>query len=40
MVFIALDQLIPNAKHYDQGHAAVYGLALGMALVAVTLHIL
>lgn len=37
MVFIALDQLIPNAKKYDTGHLAVYGLIAGMGVMAVTL---
>lgn len=37
MVFISLDQLIPNAKKYDTGHQAVYGLIAGMAVMAVTL---
>lgn len=37
MVFISLDQLIPNAKKYDTGHQAVYGLIAGMGVMAVTL---
>ena len=37
MVFVSLDQLIPNAKRYDQGHESVYGLLLGMTVMAVTL---
>ena len=37
MVFISLDQLIPNAKKYSEGHQAVYGLIVGMAVMAVTL---
>jgi ZIP family zinc transporter len=40
MVFVSLDQLIPNAKKYEQGHYAVYGLICGMALMAFTLGIL
>jgi ZIP family zinc transporter len=40
MVFISLDQLIPNAKKYDTGHQAVYGLIAGMAVMAVTLLML
>jgi len=40
MVFISLDQLIPNAKRYGRGHQAVYGLVLGMAVMAVTLLVL
>lgn len=40
MVFISLDQLIPNAKKYDTGHQAVYGLIAGMGVMAVTLVML
>lgn len=40
MVFISLDQLIPNAKKYDTGHNAVYGLIAGMAAMALTLLLL
>ncbi len=40
MVFISLDQLIPNAKKYDEGHQAVYGLMAGMAVMALTLLML
>jgi ZIP family zinc transporter len=37
MVFISLDQLVPNAKKYEEGHQALYGLVGGMALMALTL---
>ena len=37
MVFISLDQLIPHAKKYSQGHQSVYGLIGGMAAMAVIL---
>jgi ZIP family zinc transporter len=37
MVFISLDQLIPNAKKYGEGHPSVYGLIAGMAVMAVSL---
>lgn len=37
MVFLALDQLVPNAKRYDPGHLPVYGLLAGMGVMAVTL---
>ena len=40
MVFVSLDQLIPNAKKYEKGHYAVYGLLCGIALMAITLVIL
>ena len=37
MVFISLDELIPTAREYGQGHLAIYGLVLGMAVMAVSL---
>ncbi|MCA9650802.1 MAG: zinc transporter ZupT [Myxococcales bacterium] len=37
MVFLALDQLLPNAKRYGSGHESVYGLLGGMLLMALTL---
>jgi ZIP family zinc transporter len=37
MVFLALDELLPAAKRYAQGHETVYGLVSGMALMAVSL---
>jgi ZIP family zinc transporter len=40
MVFISLDQLIPSAKKYDEGHQSVYGLVGGMAVMAITLLLL
>lgn len=40
MVFISLDQLIPHAKKYSDGHQSVYGLISGMAVMAVTLFLL
>jgi len=41
MVFIALDELLPAAKRYEtKTHRAVYGLLLGMAIVAVSLLLL
>ena len=39
MVFISLDELIPTAKKYAAGHAAVYGVGLGMVVMAVSLLI-
>ncbi|MBW2261700.1 MAG: zinc transporter ZupT [Deltaproteobacteria bacterium] len=39
MVFISLDELIPTAKKYDAGHAAIYGVGLGMAVMALSLLI-
>ena len=40
MVFISLDQLVPHAKKYDEGHESVYGLISGMAVMAVSLLLL
>ena len=40
MVFISLDQLIPNAKKFGKGHQAVYGLIGGMAVMAMSLLVL
>jgi ZIP family zinc transporter len=40
MVFISLDQLVPHAKKYSQGHQSVYGLISGMAVMALTLLLL
>ena len=37
MVFLALDELLPAAKRYAQGHETVYGLVSGMAVLAISL---
>lgn len=37
MVFISLDQLIPNSKKYGKSHHSVYGLVGGMAVMALSL---
>ena len=37
MVFLALDELLPAAKHYSKGHETVYGLVFGMILMAFSL---
>lgn len=37
MVFLALDELLPTAKRYAQGHETVYGLVIGMASLAISL---
>ncbi|MBW1799954.1 MAG: ZIP family metal transporter, partial [Deltaproteobacteria bacterium] len=37
MVFISLDELLPTAKEYGKGHMAIYGLVIGMAVMAVSL---
>jgi ZIP family zinc transporter len=37
MVFISLDELLPTAKEYGEGHIAIYGLIVGMAVMALSL---
>ncbi len=37
MVFISLDELLPTAEEYGEHHVAIYGLVLGMAVMAVSL---
>ncbi|MFI3329735.1 MAG: zinc transporter ZupT [bacterium] len=37
MVFISLDELLPCAKEYGKHHHAIYGLVLGMIVMAVSL---
>lgn len=34
MVFVAVDELLPAAREYGEAHLAVYGLVLGMAVMA------
>ena len=37
MVFLSMDELLPTAKRYSTGHDAVYGMVLGMAVIALSL---
>lgn len=37
MVFLALDELMPEAKRYSTGHEAAYGMVIGMAALAFSL---
>lgn len=37
MVYISLDELLPTAEKYGKHHIVIYGLVLGMALMAVSL---
>ena len=37
MVFLSLDELLPTAKRYARGHETVYGMVIGMALLATSL---
>lgn len=40
MVFISLDELLPAAEAYGKHHSAIYGLVLGMAVMAISLLLL
>lgn len=37
MVFISLDELLPTAREYDLGHRSIYGMVVGMAVMALSL---
>ena len=39
MVYISLDELLPTAKEYSQGHVSLYGVVSGMAVMALSLLI-
>lgn len=39
MVYIALDELLPTAEKYGAHHQVIYGLVLGMAVMAISLVI-
>jgi len=40
MVFISIDELLPAAKEYGEHHISIYGLVLGMAVMAISLLII
>lgn len=40
MVFISLDELLPAAREYGEHHVSIYGLIVGMAVMAVSLILL
>lgn len=40
MVFVSLDELLPTAEKYGEHHTATYALVAGMALMALSLHML
>ncbi|MFC2947204.1 zinc transporter ZupT [Virgibacillus sediminis] len=40
MIFISLDELLPAAKRYDETHVSIYGVIIGMAIMAVSLLLL
>lgn len=37
MVFISLDELLPAAKEYGEHHLSIYGLLMGMGVMAISL---
>ncbi len=37
MVFISLDELLPTAEEFGEHHLAIYGLVVGMAVMAISL---
>ena len=37
MVFISLDELLPSAQKYGEHHLSIYGLILGMSVMALSL---
>lgn len=37
MIFISFDELLPSAHEYGEHHIAVYGLIIGMAIMATSL---
>ena len=39
MVYIALDELLPSAEKYGAHHQVIYGLVLGMSVMAMSLII-
>lgn len=40
MVYISFDTLLPAAREYGENHLAVYGLIMGMMVMAVSLNLL
>ncbi len=40
MVFISLDELLPTSRAYGKGHDSIYGVVLGMILMAASLLVL
>jgi ZIP family zinc transporter len=40
LVFIAFDELVPTSWSYNQGHAAILGVVLGMAVMSLSLWML
>ena len=40
MVYISVDELLPTAHSYGHGHSTILGIAVGMAIMAVSLLML
>ncbi len=40
MIYIALDELLPASHYYGENHTALYGLFIGMAIMAASLLLL
>jgi ZIP family zinc transporter len=40
MVFISLDELLPTAQKHGEHHLSIYGLVVGMAVMAISLLLL
>ncbi|MDR0972007.1 MAG: zinc transporter ZupT [Bacteroidales bacterium] len=40
MVFISLDELLPAAREYGESHISIYGLVIGMIVMATSLIVL
>ena len=37
MVFISIDELLPNSRKYGKGHQAIYGFIIGMIVMGISL---
>ena len=37
MIYISLDEILPTAHHYGQGHIVIIGIVLGMLIMAISL---
>lgn len=37
MVYISLDELLPTAEEYGEHHVAIWGLVIGMLVMAISL---
>ncbi|MDE5622707.1 MAG: zinc transporter ZupT [Alistipes sp.] len=40
MVFISIDELLPAAREYGEAHTSIYGVVVGMAIMAASLLLL